>query len=85
MFAASATAQVYNSEKEAFQAVVDGKIAKENVVVIRYEGPQGGPGMQQMALLIGMMQDSGLGRMPLIIDGRFSGVTQGACIGLRFP
>ena len=85
MFAASATARTYNSEMEAFQAVVDGKVKEGNIVVIRYEGPKGGPGMQEMAILIGVMQGSGLGKVPLITDGRFSGATSGACIGHVSP
>ncbi|MGC9141120.1 MAG: dihydroxy-acid dehydratase [Caldimicrobium sp.] len=79
-------ARVYNSEEEAYEAILSGKIRPGDVVVIRYEGPKGGPGMREMlsptSALIGM----GLGAsVALITDGRFSGGTQGACIGHVSP
>ncbi len=79
-------ARVFDSEAEAHAAILDGKINAGDVVVIRYCGPKGGPGMPEMlsptAAIIGM----GLGKnVALITDGRFSGGTQGACIGHVSP
>jgi dihydroxy-acid dehydratase len=79
-------ARVFESESEAATAILDGRIHAGDVVVIRYEGPKGGPGMQEMltptAALIGM----GLGKdVALITDGRFSGGTHGAAIGHVSP
>ncbi|RUM89234.1 MAG: dihydroxy-acid dehydratase [Thermodesulfatator sp.] len=79
-------ARVFNSEEDAYQAILKGQIQPGDVVVIRYEGPKGGPGMREMlsptSALIGM----GLGSsVALITDGRFSGGTQGACIGHVSP
>jgi len=79
-------ARVFESETDAARGILDGKIKPGDVVVIRYEGPKGGPGMQEMltptAAIIGM----GLGKdVALITDGRFSGGTQGAAIGHVSP
>lgn len=79
-------ARVFDSEQEAYDAILDGRIDKGDVVVIRYEGPKGGPGMPEMlsptAAIVGM----GLARdVALITDGRFSGGTQGAAIGHCSP
>lgn len=79
-------AKVFDSEEEADEAILAGKIQASDVVVIRYEGPKGGPGMREMlaptANIIGM----GLGEtVALITDGRFSGATRGACIGHVSP
>lgn len=79
-------AKVFNSEEEATLAIDAGKIEKGDVVVIRYEGPKGGPGMREMlnptACLAGMGLDKDVA---LITDGRFSGATRGACIGHVSP
>jgi dihydroxy-acid dehydratase len=79
-------AKVFNSEPDAARAIMDGKIKRGDVVVIRYEGPKGGPGMQEMltptAALSGMGLDS---VVALITDGRFSGGTRGAAIGHVSP
>lgn len=79
-------AKVFNSEEEASEAITAGKIKKGDVVVIRYEGPKGGPGMREMlsptAVLAGMGLDK---EVALITDGRFSGATRGACIGHVSP
>ncbi|MEG0012757.1 MAG: dihydroxy-acid dehydratase [Cellulosilyticaceae bacterium] len=79
-------AKVFNSEEEASEAITAGKIEKGDVVVIRYEGPKGGPGMREMlsptAVLAGMGLDK---EVALITDGRFSGATRGACIGHVSP
>ena len=79
-------ARVFNSEEEAITAIYAGKIVAGDVVVIRYEGPKGGPGMREMlnptSAIIGM----GLGSsVALITDGRFSGATRGAAIGHVCP
>jgi dihydroxy-acid dehydratase len=77
-------ARVFNSEEEAIDAILGKKIKDGDVVVIRYEGPKGGPGMKEMlnptAVIVGM----GL-KVALLTDGRFSGATQGACIGHISP
>ena len=79
-------AKVYNSEEEAAEAISKGKIEKGDVLVIRYEGPKGGPGMREMlsptATLAGMGLDK---EVALITDGRFSGATRGASIGHVSP
>jgi dihydroxy-acid dehydratase len=82
----SGKARVFNQEEEAMQAILDGKIKSGDVVVIRYEGPSGGPGMREMlaptSAIVGMgLQDS----VALITDGRFSGGTKGPCIGHVSP
>ena len=79
-------ARVYESEDQAYQAILGGQINPGDVIVIRYEGPKGGPGMPEMlsptAAIVGM----GLGKeVALITDGRFSGGTQGAAIGHVSP
>jgi dihydroxy-acid dehydratase len=86
MMVHSGPARVFDSEPEAQRAILGKKIRKGDVVVIRYEGPKGGPGMQEMlsptAAIIGL----GLGKdVALITDGRFSGGTQGAAIGHVSP
>lgn len=79
-------ARVFDSEEEAIEAIYDGKIVKGDVVVIRYEGPKGGPGMREMlnptSALAGMKLDKDVA---LITDGRFSGATRGAAIGHVSP
>lgn len=79
-------ARVFNSEEEANEAIYGGKIVKGDVVVIRYEGPKGGPGMREMlnptSALAGMKLDQDVA---LITDGRFSGATRGAAIGHVSP
>ena len=79
-------ARVFDSEEEAIDAIYNGKIVKGDVVVIRYEGPKGGPGMREMlnptSALAGMKLDKDVA---LITDGRFSGATRGAAIGHVSP
>jgi dihydroxy-acid dehydratase len=71
-------ARVFNSEEEAFAAVQQGKVQAGDVVVIRYEGPRGGPGMREMLAVTGAIQGAGLGdSVALLTDGRFSGATHG--------
>jgi dihydroxy-acid dehydratase len=80
------TAKVFNGEDEAYKAVVAGKIAKGDIVVLRYEGPKGSPGMPEMAQLTAIIQGSPLGEfVPVITDGRFSGITRGPAIGHVAP
>lgn len=80
------SARIYNSEEEAVQAIVDRKIQKGDVVVIRYEGPKGGPGMREMLTPTAMVAGLGLDKdVALITDGRFSGATRGASIGHVTP
>ena len=73
-------------EEDAMAAVLDGKIRANDVVVIRYEGPRGGPGMQEMLAPTSNIMGRGLGEsVALITDGRFSGATKGGCIGHISP
>ena len=82
----SGPARVFNSEDEAIEAIVGKKINPGDVVVIRYEGPKGGPGMQEMLNPTAVITGMGLGKsVALLTDGRFSGATQGACIGHISP
>ena len=75
-------AQVFDCEEDAFQAVEDRTIAEGSVIVIRYEGPKGGPGMREMLSTTAALYGQGLGeKVALITDGRFSGATRGFCIG----
>lgn len=80
------TAVCFNSQEEAIKGIAGGKIKAGNVVVIRYEGPKGGPGMQEMLSPTSLIMGMGLGEsVALITDGRFSGATRGACIGHISP
>jgi dihydroxy-acid dehydratase len=80
------TAKVFDDEKFAMDAVTHGKIVKGDVVVIRYEGPKGGPGMREMLAVTAAIKGAGLGKdVMLITDGRFSGATAGFCIGHVAP
>ena len=79
-------ARVFNSEEEAIEAIYAGKIVPGDVVVIRYEGPKGGPGMREMLNPTSAICGMGLGEsVALITDGRFSGATRGASIGHVCP
>ncbi len=76
----------FDSQEEACQGILDGKVRAGHVVVIRYEGPRGGPGMQEMLAPTSYIMGAGLGEsVALITDGRFSGGTRGACIGHVSP
>jgi dihydroxy-acid dehydratase len=78
----SGPAQVFDCEEDCFAAVEARQIAKGNVIVIRYEGPKGGPGMREMLSTTAALYGQGLGEhVALITDGRFSGATRGFCIG----
>jgi dihydroxy-acid dehydratase len=79
-------ARVFDGEQGAMDAVVDGTLKKDDVVVIRYEGPKGGPGMREMLMVTGAIKGAGLGKDVLLLtDGRFSGGTTGLCIGHVAP
>lgn len=79
-------ARVFNSEEEAVAALYHGKIKPGDVLVIRYEGPKGGPGMREMLTPTSAVQGMGLGEsVALLTDGRFSGATRGAAIGHISP
>jgi len=79
-------ARVFNSEEEAIKAILGGKIKKGSVIVIRYEGPKGGPGMREMLAPTSAVVGMGLSEdVALITDGRFSGGTRGPCIGHVSP
>ena len=80
------TAVCFNSQQEAIDGIMSHKVKAGNVVVIRYEGPKGGPGMQEMLAPTALIQGMGLGEsVALITDGRFSGATRGASIGHVSP
>ncbi|MDD3155183.1 MAG: dihydroxy-acid dehydratase [Victivallaceae bacterium] len=75
-------AVIFNSQEEACEGILGGKVKAGDVVIIRYEGPKGGPGMQEMLAPTSYIMGRGLGEsVALITDGRFSGGTHGACIG----
>jgi len=79
-------ARVYDSENETMEAIVAGKVKAGDVVVIRYEGPKGGPGMQEMLAPTSALIGQGLGEsVGLITDGRFSGATWGMVVGHVAP
>lgn len=80
------TARVFDGEQAAMDAVAAGELAKNDVVIIRYEGPKGGPGMREMLAVTGAIKGAGLGKDVLLVtDGRFSGGTTGLCIGHVAP
>ena len=80
------TARVFDGERAAMDALEAGKIVAGDVVIIRYEGPKGGPGMREMLAITGAIKGAGLGKDVLLVtDGRFSGGTTGLCIGHVAP
>ena len=86
MYKHSGPAKCFDSEEDAMKAISSGKIVKGDVVVIRYEGPVGGPGMREMLTPTSAIVGAGLGAdCALITDGRFSGATRGAAIGHVCP
>lgn len=79
-------ARIYNSQDDALKGILDGQVQPGDVVVIRYEGPKGGPGMPEMLAPTSTIMGLGLGdKVALITDGRFSGATRGACVGHISP
>jgi len=86
MMTFSGPAVIFEAETEAYDGIVGGKVKAGDVVVIRYEGPKGGPGMQEMLAPTTAIKGIGLGdKVALVTDGRFSGGTAGACIGHVSP
>jgi len=82
----SGPARIYESQEEALSGILDKEVQAGDVIVIRYEGPRGGPGMQEMLSPTSAIMGMGLGeKVALITDGRFSGGTRGACIGHVSP
>jgi dihydroxy-acid dehydratase len=80
------TARVFDGERAAMDALEAGQIVAGDVVVIRYEGPKGGPGMREMLAITGAIKGAGLGKDVLLLtDGRFSGGTTGLCVGHVAP
>jgi len=80
------TARVFDGERKALDALEQGTLAKGDVVVIRYEGPKGGPGMREMLAITAAIKGAGLGKDVLLVtDGRFSGGTTGLCVGHIAP
>jgi dihydroxy-acid dehydratase len=79
-------ARVFEREQAAMQALEDGLIKEGDVIVIRYEGPKGGPGMREMLMITGAIKGAGLGKKTLLLtDGRFSGGSTGLCVGHVAP
>lgn len=85
MMTHSGPARVFNSEDECVEAIFDHKIKEGDVIVIRYEGPKGGPGMREMLNPTSAIVGMGIKSVALITDGRFSGGTRGPCIGHVSP
>ena len=86
MYRHSGPARVFDSEEEAMEAITSNRIRPGDVVVIRYEGPKGGPGMREMLSPTSSIVGAGLGdTVALVTDGRFSGATRGAAIGHVCP
>jgi dihydroxy-acid dehydratase len=82
----SGRARVFDREEDCFEAVTAGKVGKGDVLVIRYEGPRGGPGMREMLAVTAAIKGAGLGKdVMLLTDGRFSGATFGACVAHVAP
>jgi dihydroxy-acid dehydratase len=80
------TARVFDGERAAMDALTEGAVRAGDVVVIRYEGPKGGPGMREMLAITGAIKGAGLGKDVLLLtDGRFSGGTTGLCVGHVAP
>ena len=79
-------ARVFEREQQAMAALEDGTITAGDVIVIRYEGPKGGPGMREMLMITGAIKGAGLGKSTLLLtDGRFSGGSTGLCVGHVAP
>ena len=86
MFKFSGRARVFDLEEDAVDAILNNKIVEGDFIVIRYEGPKGGPGMREMLTPTSALVGAGLGlKVALVTDGRFSGATRGACIGHVSP
>ncbi|NED88059.1 dihydroxy-acid dehydratase, partial [Streptomyces sp. SID11233] len=85
-FVRTGPARVYDSEEDCFTAIQAGAVREGDVVIVRYEGPAGGPGMREMLSITGALVGQGLGdSVTLVTDGRFSGVSHGLVIGHVAP
>jgi dihydroxy-acid dehydratase len=84
MMALTGPAKIYDSQETALKGILNGKVKDGDVVVIRYEGPRGGPGMQEMLSPTAALQGAEI-RAALVTDGRFSGGTRGLCVGHVSP
>ena len=78
-------AKCYDTEQEALKAIHGGQIKNWDIIVIRYEGPKGGPGMREMLAATSAVVGYGLDKVALLTDGRFSGASRGPCIGHISP
>jgi len=78
-------AKVFNSEEEVVESIVNGKVEEGDILVIRYEGPKGGPGMREMLNPTAALAGMSIKKMAIITDGRFSGGTRGPCVGHISP
>ena len=85
MMVFTGSAKTFNSEEDAMEAIMGGKIQNGDIVVMRYEGPKGGPGMREMLAPTAAIVGLGLTQVALITDGRFSGGTRGPCVGHISP
>ena len=85
MWKFTGTAKCYEKEEDAVEAIHGGEIKNGDVLVIRYEGPKGGPGMREMLASTSAVVGYGLDRVCLLTDGRFSGASRGPCIGHISP
>jgi dihydroxy-acid dehydratase len=85
MWTFTGTAKVFEKEEDAIEAIHGGKIKNGDIIVIRYEGPKGGPGMREMLASTSAVVGYGLNQVYLITDGRFSGASRGPCIGHISP
>ena len=78
-------AKVFDSEEKAMEAILGEAIEPGDIIVIRYEGPKGGPGMPETLAVTMALKSSGMDRVALVTDGRFSGATSGPCVGHVSP
>jgi dihydroxy-acid dehydratase len=85
MWEFTATAKCFDTEQEALKAIHGGKIENGDIIIIRYEGPKGGPGMREMLAATSAVMGYGLDKVALLTDGRFSGASRGPCIGHISP
>jgi dihydroxy-acid dehydratase len=85
MWEFTATAKCYNTEQAALKAIHGGEIKNGDIIIIRYEGPKGGPGMREMLAATSAVMGYGLDKVALLTDGRFSGASRGPCIGHISP
>jgi dihydroxy-acid dehydratase len=85
MWEFTATAKCYDTEQEALRAIHAGEIVNGDIIIIRYEGPKGGPGMREMLAATSAVMGYGLDKVALLTDGRFSGASRGPCIGHISP